>query len=131
MGKNTKTADHNRDILIVEDDKLLRDLLTEKLERSRFKVIGAIDGKQALEKQKTEWPVFLRPARKLPGPGGLPFLRHIKEDPATKVIPVLVLSNLGDKDDIRRAKDLGAEEYYIKAHYTLDDIVRRIEEMIS
>jgi len=131
MGKNTKTADHNRDILIVEDDKLLRDLLTEKLERSRFKVIGAIDGKQALEKLDTVSPALIVLDLVLPGLDGFEILRHIKEDPATKVIPVLVLSNLGDKDDIRRAKDLGAEEYYIKAHYTLDDIVRRIEEMIS
>lgn len=123
---------HNdRNILIVEDDKLLRDLLTEKLQRSGFIVVGAIDGKQALEKLDVARPDLVVLDLVLPGLDGFEILRHIKEDPATKGIPVLVLSNLGDKDDIRRAKGLGAEEYLIKAHYTLDDITKRIEEMTT
>lgn len=121
----------NRDILIVEDDKLLRDLLTEKLERSGFTIVGAIDGKQALEKLETVMPSIILLDLVLPGLDGFEILRHIKEDPKTKAVPVLVLSNLGDKDDIRRAKDLGAEEYLIKAHYTLDDIAKRVEELVT
>ena len=123
--------DRHRDILIVEDDKLLRDLLTEKLERSGFTVVGAIDGKQALEKLETVMPSIILLDLVLPGLDGFEILRHIKENPTTKAVPVLVLSNLGDKDDIRRAKDLGAEEYLIKAHYTLDDIAKRVEEMVT
>lgn len=131
MDKNRRTIAHNRDILIIEDDKLLRDLLTEKLERSGFTVVGAIDGRQALEKLDTVTPALIILDLVLPGIDGFEILRHVKESPVAKAIPVLVLSNLGDKDDVHRAKDLGAEEYLIKAHYTLDDIVKRIEEMIS
>lgn len=131
MDKNRGVRGNTRDILIIEDDKLLRDLLTEKLERSGFTVIGAIDGRQALEKLDAVAPALIILDLVLPGIDGFEILRHIKESPATKTIPVLVLSNLGDKDDVKRAKDLGAKEYLIKAHYTLDDIVRRIEEMIS
>jgi len=131
MQKNPRTLDHTRGILIVEDDKLLRDLLTEKLERSGFKVVGAIDGKQALEKLNDVAPALIILDLVLPGLDGFEILHHLKENPATKTIPVLVLSNLGDKSDVRRAKDLGAKEYLIKAHYTLDDITRRVEEMVS
>src|SRR3989344_2658031 len=99
MQKNPRTLDHTRGILIVEDDKLLPDLL----------ILDLV----------------------LPGLDGFEILHHLKENPATKTIPVLVLSNLGDKSDVRRAKDLGAKEYLIKAHYTLDDITRRVEEMVS
>ncbi len=62
---------------------------------------------------------------------GFEIMKLLKQDPDTKNIPVIFLTNLGQEEDIKKGMALGAEDYMIKAYFTPDEIVKRIEEILS
>jgi len=115
-------------ILVIEDDKFLRDLLYKKLAEENFSVATALDGEEGLKKIQEENPNLVLLDLILPGINGFEVLKKAKENPATKDIPVIVLSNLGQKEDVERAMKLGAQDYLIKAHFTLEEIVEKIRK---
>jgi len=118
-------------ILIVEDDKFLRELMSRKLNNSGFSVEVAIDGKEALKKIKEKKYKIILLDLVLPGMDGFEILGEIKKDNETKNIPVIILSNLGQEEEVERGLKLGAEDYLIKAHFTPDEIVNKIEEVLK
>jgi len=118
-------------ILIVEDDKFLRDLLSRKLEDEKFLISVAVDGEEGIKKIKEEKPTLVLLDLILPGVNGFEVLKQMKEDPETSGILVIVLSNLGQKEDIERAASLGADDFLIKAHFTLDEITNRVRKCFS
>ena len=67
----------------------------------------------------------------LPGVDGFEVLSQIKKDPSTAQVPVLILSNLGQKDDIERGLKLGAVDYLIKAQFTPGEIVKKIAKILK
>ena len=109
-------------ILIVEDDKFLRELLTRKLDSVGFQISTAIDGHDALKKIKDELPQIILLDLVLPGVDGFEILKQIKEDPKTSKIPVIILSNLGQKEEVEKGIKLGADDYLVKAHFTPDEM---------
>jgi len=118
-------------ILIVEDDKFLRELMSRKLNNSGFNVEVAIDGKEALKKIKEKKYEIILLDLVLPGMDGFEILGEIKKDNETKNIPVIILSNLGQEEEVERGLKLGAEDYLIKAHFTPDEIINKIEEILK
>jgi len=118
-------------ILIIEDDKFLRDLLVKKLTEENFSVVTAIDGEEGIKKIQEVNPSLILLDLILPGINGFEVLKKTKENPATKEIPVIVLSNLGQKEDIERAIELGSEDYLVKAHFTLDEIVGKVKKYLK
>ncbi|MBU2037269.1 response regulator [Patescibacteria group bacterium] len=119
-------------ILIVEDDKFLKDLLIKQLEDSGYAVIHVMDGEEGLKKVKEEKPDLILLDLVLPGIGGFEFLEEVKKDSSeNKNIPVLILSNLGQEDDIKKGISLGAEDFLIKAHYVIPEIVAKIKETLA
>jgi DNA-binding response OmpR family regulator len=117
-------------ILIVEDEKDLRFFLTTTLTQEGFEVEEAIDVKEALEKIKEKKPDLILLDIILPGKSGFDFLIEMKKDPNFEFIPVIILSNLGQKEEIKKGLELGAKDYLIKANFTLDEIVRKIKKML-
>jgi len=118
-------------ILIVEDDKFLRELLFRKLKNNEFNVSIAVDGTEALKKIKEgNYRVILLDLV-LPGVDGFEILKKIKEDPKTSKISVIILSNLGQEEEVEKGLRLGAEDYLIKAHFTPDEIIRKIEKVLN
>ena len=67
----------------------------------------------------------------LPGIDGFEVLSKMKEDPELQGIPVIILSNLGQRDDVQKGIDLGAKDYLIKAHFTPGEIVEKIKATLS
>jgi len=63
----------------------------------------------------------------LPGIDGFEVLAKVKEDPATTSVPVIILSNLGQREDVERGMKLGAIDYLIKAHFTPNEIIDKIK----
>lgn len=118
-------------ILIVEDDKFLRDLCQRKLEKEGFQVLTAIDGEGGLKKMKEEKPSLVLLDIILPGLDGFEVLKRIQKDPGLKKIPVMVISNLGQEEDEKKALDLGVKAYLIKAHNTPTDIIEKIKKMLK
>ena len=119
-------------ILVIEDDKFLKDLLIKQLEESGYAVADAMDCEEGLKQAKDEKPDLILLDLVLPGRSGFEFLKEAKEDLSEiKNIPVLILSNLGQEEDIRKGIDLGAEDFLIKAHMVPLEIVERIKETLA
>ncbi|PIQ91723.1 MAG: hypothetical protein COV70_02185 [Parcubacteria group bacterium CG11_big_fil_rev_8_21_14_0_20_39_22] len=115
-------------ILWVEDDKFLSDIISRKLTTSNCNLIHAKTGEEALSILKDKTPDVILLDILLPGIDGWEILRRIKEHSESNKVPVILLSNLGQKADIDKGVALGAECFLVKATVTFDDI---IEEMAS
>ncbi len=118
-------------ILIVDDDKFLRTLLGEKMKREGLIVVEAENGQDGLVKMKSDpRPHLVLLDLLLPVVDGFEVLTKMNADPELKRIPVVVLSNIGREADIRRAKDLGAKDYMVKAYFTPSEIIDKIKTIL-
>ena len=129
--KEPNTAKDKKIVLVVEDDQFLRDLIVKKLEEEGVKTIQAIDGEEGIRLIRESKPALVLLDLILPGIDGFEVLKQAKSDPATKDIPVVILSNLGQKDDIERGLEMGAKDYLIKAHFTPGEIVQKVKEVLE
>ncbi len=117
-------------ILVVEDDKFLREMISRKLDKEGYEVVQAIDGEKGVEKVVEEKPDIVLLDLILPGIDGFEVLEKTKNNPEVSNIPVIILSNLGQKSEIERGLKLGAVDFLIKAHFTPAEIVKKIRETI-
>jgi DNA-binding response OmpR family regulator len=118
-------------ILVIEDDKFLRELITQKIAKEGYKVLGAIDGEDGIKKIKSEKPDLVLLDLILPGIDGFEVLTRMKEDQTISSIPVIILSNLGQKEDVERGLKLGAADYLIKAHFTPGEIIEKVKNILK
>jgi DNA-binding response OmpR family regulator len=120
-------------VLLVEDDSFLREISSKKLTKEGFVVHEAIDGEQALEGVKKVKPDIVLLDIILPAIDGFQILSQIRssDDDVVAKVPVIMLSNLGQDDDIKKALDMGANDYLVKAHFTTEEIVEKIKTMIK
>lgn len=118
-------------ILIVEDDKFLRELFVRKMFNAGFDVDSAVDADQAFNVLSNKKPEIILLDLILPGLDGFGILAKLKADNNLKDIPVIVISNLGQKEEMDRAMSLGAVDFLIKANYTLDEIINRILTILA
>ncbi len=118
-------------ILIVEDDKFLRELITRKLTSEKYEIVEAIDGEEGLKKIQKEKPDLVLLDLILPGIDGFEVLSKVKEDPALSSIPVIILSNLGQREEVEKGLKLGAVDYLVKAHFTPNEIVEKMKEVLK
>jgi len=120
-----------KNILIIEDDKFLRELIVQKLTKEGYDAAEAIDGEEGVKKVKAVKPDLVLLDLILPGIDGFEVLKRMKEDPSLVQIPVIILSNLGQKDDVVRGLKLGAADYLIKAHFTPREIIDKIKNIVK
>mgnify|MGYP001195933406 FL=1 len=117
----------SKKVLIIEDDKFLRELLGKKLTSAGYEVVLAVDGEEGLEKLKKEKPDVVLLDLMLPGINGFEVLENRQKDPEINNIPVIILSNLGQKEDIEKGLRLGAKDFLVKAHFTPQEIVNKLQ----
>lgn len=117
-------------VLIVEDDQFLRDLMERKLVKEGFDVDTAIEGETGLKKIKEGKPDMVLLDIILPGLDGFSILERVKNDPETKDTQVILLTNLGQRDDVEKGMKLGAVDYLVKAHFTPGDIVEKVTKVL-
>ena len=119
-------------ILIVEDDEFLRSLCAKKLNQTGFRVDLAIDGNEGFEKIIKGKPDLVLLDIIMPGMEGFEILEKVRsnKNKAIAEIPIIMLSNLGQESDIKKAKELGATDYLVKAHFTIDDIADEINKYL-
>lgn len=122
---------HRADLVIIEDDKFLRDLIVRKLTQEGFQVREAENGEKGLEVLREDLPQLLLLDIVLPGINGYDVLIEMKKDERLASIPVVVLSNLGQKEEIERAQTLGAKDFLVKAKYTPSEIAARIRTLLK
>ena len=118
-------------ILIIEDDKFLRELIARKLAKDEFEVSEAIDGEEGVKKIKEKKPDLILLDLILPGIDGFEVLSRMKEESTVASTPVIILSNLGQKEDIEKGLKMGAVDYLIKAHFTPGEIIEKIKNALK
>jgi DNA-binding response OmpR family regulator len=114
-------------VLIAEDDKFLASAYRVKLNKLGFEVKVAVDGIEALQILVDFQPDVILLDLIMPNQDGFVTLEKIKADEKMKSIPVIVTSNLGQEEDINKAKELGADDYIVKADMELEDLVEKIK----
>ena len=118
-------------ILIIEDDKFLRKVICLKLTQEGYEISEAIDGEEGIKSLKEKKPDLVLLDLILPGIDGFEVLARKRKDPEISEIPVIILSNLGQKDEIERGFNLGAIDYLIKAHFTPREIIDKITSLLK
>jgi DNA-binding response OmpR family regulator len=120
-------------VMLVEDDSFLREICSKKLTKEGYTVYEAIDGEQVLANIEQIKPDIVLLDIILPAVDGFQILQQIKSNPdkAVSEVPVIMLSNLGQEDDIKKAMDMGAKDYLVKAHFTTEEIVQKIKSILG
>lgn len=118
-------------ILIAEDDKFLASAYKLKLTKAGFEVQVVSHGGEALELLKIFTPNIILLDLVMPIMDGFTTLEEIKKDEKYKSIPILVASNLGQKEDIDRAIKSGANDFVVKSDISLDELINKINKMIG
>jgi DNA-binding response OmpR family regulator len=118
-------------VLIVEDDEFLRSLTAKRLEKDGYQVVVAVDGESSLGIASEQMPDLILLDLLLPGLNGFEVLDKLKSNDETKAVPVIVFSNLGQQEDIEKATKAGADDFLIKANFTLDDVVSKINSFLN
>lgn len=113
-------------ILIVEDDPLLTKMYTTKFITEGFEVASAADGEEGLAKATAVTPDFIILDVMMPKLSGIDMLTRLRATEAGKNIPVIVLSNLSQEEEAKKALALGAKEYLIKANFTPSEVVTKV-----
>ncbi|HOX95771.1 MAG TPA: response regulator [Candidatus Woesebacteria bacterium] len=114
-------------ILVAEDDSLYAKVYQNKLSKEGYEVVIAGNGKEAVEKAEQLKPKLILMDLIMPVMDGFSALKKLKENQKTKGIKVVVMSNLGQDSDIQKAKDLGAEEYFVKANISIQELVEKVK----
>lgn len=118
-------------ILIVEDEPFLRRIISEHLRESGYLVTEAVDGEEGLKKLQEEQFDLVLLDLLLPGMDGFELLAQLKKEEKLNKIPVLILSNLGQREEIEKGLSLGAADYLIKAHVTPEEVLAKIREILK
>lgn len=118
-------------VLIVDDDVFLSGIYFTKLDNEGFDVIIARDGEECLKVASKEKPDLILLDVLMPKLDGFEALKRLKEDASTKDIPVILLTNLGQKEDVERGVKEGAVDYLIKAHFVPAEAVAKIKAVMK
>lgn len=117
-------------ILLIEDDTFLAGMYISKLGFENFEILLANDGKQGIKLAEKEKPDLILLDILLPKVDGFEVLKVVKKNDKTKEIPVILLTNLGQKSDVEKGLSLGANDYLIKAHFMPQEVIKKIKDTL-
>lgn len=128
MPKQTKKS-----VIIMEDDVAMAEIVSHKLASSGFAVRHAEDGKQGIGMIAESAPDLVLLDLMMPEVSGFQVLEEIRKSPDKKIanLPVIVLSNLWSNSDILRVKNLRADDYLVKAYFTPEEILGKINALLE
>ena len=118
-------------ILVVEDDPILSKMYSEKFSNEGFKVLTAMDGESGLDVAlKNKIDIILLDVM-LPRVSGIDLLKKLREHEKGKNILVVVLTNLADPDEKKRALNLGVKDYLVKAMQNPGQVVDKVKSRMK
>ncbi len=128
--KNIESMDKKK-ILIVEDDVFIRDIYQIKFAQEGFDVIMAEDGIVALKKLEQFVPAIILLDIIMPYMDGMEVLRKIKANAKLKDIPIIMLTNISEKENIDEGMEVGADDFLIKSHFTPSEVVQKVKTLLK
>ncbi|MDP2830598.1 MAG: response regulator [bacterium] len=122
---------NKKKILLIEDDSFLISMYTTKFELENFEVVAAEDGEKGLGLAAEEKPDIILLDILLPKMNGFEVLKELKNNKETNQIPVILLTNLSQKNEIEQGLALGAQDYLIKAHFMPSEVMDKIKKVLN
>jgi DNA-binding response OmpR family regulator len=116
-------------ILLIEDDAFLVDIYTTKLKEVGFEVLVAFDGEEGFKKAKEEKPDLVLLDLVLPGMDGWEFLKKVKNENLSN-LKIVILSNLGNKEEVEKGMSLGVAKYLVKSHYAPSEVIDEVKKIL-
>lgn len=125
------TIPQEKKILIVEDEAPLRQALFDKFSREGFQVMQAKNGEEGLIVSLEEHPDIILLDIIMPKVDGLAMLKRLRNDEWGKEIPVIILTNLNDAENVSKAMESGAYEFMVKSDCKLNELVNRVKSKLG
>jgi CheY-like chemotaxis protein len=118
-------------VLIVDDRQEVRELVEVTLRVKEYRVFEASNAKEAIEMVRAEKPDLTLMDIMMPGGmDGLEATRILKNDPETRECPIVMLTAKGQKTDIEKGLEAGAEDYFVKPFSPLE-LIKKVEEVLG
>jgi len=118
-------------VLLIEDEDILSNILTSKLERAGYRVAVAKDGEEGLALVTSEHPDLVLLDMILPKLNGFAILEQLNEEGIIPGLPVIVISNSGQPVEIERAEKLGIVDYLVKLNFDPDEVLAKVEQNLA
>jgi len=118
-------------ILIVEDDVFIRDIYQVKFSQEGFDVTVAEDGVKAVEILETLVPDIILLDIIMPYMNGMEVLKKIKSNGSLKNIPIIMLTNISEKEKVNEGMEYGVKDYLIKSHFTPSEVVHKVNTLLN
>lgn len=117
-------------ILIVDDEEYIRELISATLSGSPYKLLTAQDGEEAIEVARRERPDLILLDIAMPKKDGYQVCKALKEDPETSDITIIMLTALGQKEDMEKGYKAGADNYFVKP-FSPTALLKKVEEILE
>jgi len=118
-------------ILIVDDEEKIVKAYSEYLSSHGYEVFDASDGEEGLAKIKEMKPDIILLDIIMPNMDGITMLKNLKRDSELNKIPVIMLTNLDTSKGVADALESGSSQYLVKSNYSLEDLKKRVEEVMQ
>lgn len=125
------SADEKKKVLLVEDDPFIRDIYQVKFSQEGFEVQAADNGIEALKKMEQFVPNIILLDIIMPYMDGMETLKNIKSKDEWKKIPIIMLTNISEKEKIAKSEDYGINDYLIKSHFTPSEVVKKVKTLLN
>ena len=127
---DSQKPSNKKTVLIIEDELFLVQAYKIKFEKEGVNILVANDGKAALEFLAKDPPDVVLLDLLLPGVSGFEVLEAMRKNEKWKTVPVIILTNMGQPQDMERGKALGVSDYIIKANTKINDIVEKVKKYL-
>lgn len=124
-------ADQKYTVALIEDDPLIAEMYTTKFTKEGFAIQHAADGAAGLELVKKMKPDIILLDIIMPKMDGFQVLKQLRDDAAFTKTPVVMLTNLGQEEDVQKGRELGATDYFIKTNFTPAAIVDKVKTLLQ
>jgi DNA-binding response OmpR family regulator len=124
-------ADEKKKILIVEDDAFISDIYQVKFSQEGFDVMLAENGVEALKKMEEFVPDIILLDVIMPYMDGMETLKNIRKNGTWKKIPIIMLTNISEKEKVTEGMNGGANDYLVKSHFTPSEVVDKVNILLN
>lgn len=131
MTENINQTQAKKYILVMEDDKFYGNIFQTKLTEEGFDVTVATDGEKGMEEASKRKPDLILLDLIMPIKDGFEVLKSLKENATLKDVNIIIISNLGQEDDVNKALAMGAVDYLIKANISLQEAVDKVKKYFN
>jgi len=118
-------------VLIVEDDVYISEMYKIKFESENYKIVVTDNGSEIIKIVEKEKPDIILLDIVMPVMDGFDVLKIIKSNKKFNNVPVVMLTNLSQKESIERVFELGAKSYIVKSHFTPSEVVKKVKDILD